>query len=151
MSVIFEKYIGEFFSITNFDELDCLTIDLVEIEKQYDVIVTDVMVGKSEELEIFFFYKMIPEAIIDRLNEFLNVSFTDNNVMVKNLEAPSSSKSHSDKEVQNQKSQTIQLNKQHHHRISDVMVRKKNHLQPIEVRSKLKTAQKLTFTFWLFI
>ncbi|VHN02925.1 M protein trans-acting positive regulator (Mga) [Streptococcus pyogenes] len=95
-----KKYIGEFFSITNFDELDCLTIDLVEIEKQYDVIVTDVMVGKSEELEIFFFYKMIPEAIIDRLNEFLNVSFTDNNVMVKNLEAPSSSKSHSDKEVQ---------------------------------------------------
>lgn len=95
-----KKYIGEFFSITNFDELDCLTIDLVEIEKQYDVIVTDVMVGKSEELEIFFFYKMIPEAIIDRLNEFLNVSFTDNNVMVKNLEAPSPSKSHSDKEVQ---------------------------------------------------
>lgn len=72
-----KKYIGEFFSITNFNELDALTIDLEEIEKQYDVIVTDVMVGKSDELEIFFFYKMIPEAIIDKLNVFLNISFAD--------------------------------------------------------------------------
>lgn len=45
--VISKKYIGEFFSITNFNELDALTIDLEEIEKQYDVIVTDVMVGKK--------------------------------------------------------------------------------------------------------
>lgn len=72
-----KKYVGEFFSITNFNELDALTIDLEEIEKQYDVIVTDVMVGKSEELEIFFFHKMIPEAIIDKLNAFLNISFAD--------------------------------------------------------------------------
>lgn len=83
-----KKYIGEFFSITNFNELDALTIDLEEIEKQYDVIVTDVMVGKSEKLEIFFFYKMIPEAIIDKLNAFLNISFADSLPLDKPIKNP---------------------------------------------------------------
>ncbi|ERL07032.1 hypothetical protein [Streptococcus pyogenes] len=46
------------------------------------------MVGKSEELEIFFFYKMIPEAIIDKLNAFLNISFADSLPLDKPIKNP---------------------------------------------------------------
>lgn len=66
-----KQYIGGFFEVVNFEELGLLKIDVPFLSLQYDVIVTDVMLGKSNDSEIMFFNQMIPSVVADKLNIFL--------------------------------------------------------------------------------
>lgn len=66
-----KAYFVEFFEIMNFAELNTTTIDLTALEKEYDVIVTDVILERSSQTEILFFNQMIPSVVADKLNAFL--------------------------------------------------------------------------------
>lgn len=69
-----KRYVGEFFEVTNFEELEVMDIDLVAIAEEYDLIVTDVIIERVEGAEILFFNRMIPTLVADRLNDYLRLN-----------------------------------------------------------------------------
>lgn len=68
-----KEYFGEFFEIISFDDLGNPKIDLLPLAKEYDVIVTDVILEQNNHSEILFFNQMIPSVVADKLTDFLKV------------------------------------------------------------------------------
>lgn len=68
-----KEYFGEFFEIISFDDLGNPKIDLLPLAKEYDVIVTDVILEQNNHSEILFFSQMIPSVVADKLTDFLKV------------------------------------------------------------------------------
>ena len=78
-----KAYFVEFFDIVNFAELEITTIDLTALEKDYDVIVTDVILECSFQTEILFFNQMIPSVVADKLNAFLRLKIGEDKLFSK--------------------------------------------------------------------
>ncbi|GFE44699.1 trans-acting regulator SP_1800 [Streptococcus canis] len=78
-----KAYFVEFFDIVNFAELEITTIDLTALEKDYDVIVTDVILERSFQTEILFFNQMIPSVVADKLNAFLRLKIGEDKLFSK--------------------------------------------------------------------
>ncbi|CAM4110386.1 transcriptional regulator [Streptococcus penaeicida] len=63
-----QAFTGQYFDITIHDELE---IDMENIRQNYDLVLTDVALEQTEDLDIYFFSQLVPHIALAQLNDHL--------------------------------------------------------------------------------